>query len=110
MVVTSSNKSPSNHAWRYLNIKKSQRKLKIHLNNSHVNNHENATNSQINLHIDTSQNKRNPRHKSNVVLDKSLYKTLQAKRNGGSFRYPRALTKAMQSTNLARRLPIHTNR
>jgi len=45
-------------------IKMSQRKIKIHLNNSHVINHENATNSQINLNIETSQNKRNPRHKS----------------------------------------------
>jgi len=45
-------------------LETSQRKIKIHLHNSHVINHENATNSQINLNIDTSQNKWNPRHKS----------------------------------------------
>jgi len=90
--------------------KRSQRKIKKHLNDSHVINLENAINSQINLNIDTSQNKEIQDIKVIVILDQSLSKTQRAKINGGSSRYPQALTKAMQSTNPARRLPIHTNR
>jgi len=36
---------------------------------------------------------KNPKHKINVVLDQSLSKTRQSEINGGSSRYPRALTK-----------------
>jgi len=55
-------------------------------------------------------NRWNPKHKINIVLDQSLSKTRKAEKPEDAPATLQQLTKQSESTNPARRLPIHTNR